>query len=136
MTLQEMYRRLVFNVCAGNTDDHLRNHAAFWDGSHLTLTPAYDLEPVARRVREASHAIALTLDGRRDSRLKTALAAAAEFHLTEAAARAVIDDVVDAIRRHWDEACDQARLTEGERNGLWGREILNAYIFEGNAASD
>ena len=132
MTLQEIYRRLVFNVCAGNTGDHLRNHAAFWDGSHLALTPAYDLEPVARRGREASHAIALTLDGRRDSRLKTALAAAAEFHLTEAAARAVID----AIRRHWDEACDQARLTEGERNGLWGREILNAYIFEGNAASD
>ena len=28
MTLQEMYRRLVFNVCAGNTDDHLRIHAA------------------------------------------------------------------------------------------------------------
>ena len=136
MTLQEMYRRLVFNVCAGNTDDHLRNHAAFWDGSHLTLTPAYDLEPVARRGREASHAIALTRDGRRDSRLTTALAAAAEFHLTEAAARDAIDAVIDAIRRHWDEACDQARLTEAERNGLWGREFLNAYIFEGYAASD
>jgi serine/threonine-protein kinase HipA len=134
-TLQEMYRRLVFNVCVGNTDDHLRNHAAFWDGSHLTLTPAYDLEPVARRGREASHAIALTRSGRRDSRLVTALAAAADFLLTEAEARAVIDDVVDAIRRHWDEACDQARLTDAERSGLWRREILNAYVFEGYAAN-
>jgi serine/threonine-protein kinase HipA len=133
-TLAEMYRRLVFNVCVGNTDDHLRNHAAFWDGSHLTLTPAYDLEPVARCGREANHAIALTRDGRRDSRLATALAAAAEFHLTERAARAVIDDVVDAIHRHWDEACDQARLTGAEREGLWQREILNDYVFEGYAA--
>lgn len=39
-TLREMYARLVFNVCISNTDDHLRNHAAFWDGTHLQLTPA------------------------------------------------------------------------------------------------
>lgn len=130
-TLQEMYRRLVFNVCVGNTDDHLRNHAAFWDGGQLTLTPAYDLEPVTRRGREASHAIALTRDGQRDSRLVTALAAAGDFLLTEAAARAVIDEAVDAIRQHWSEACDQARLTSAERDGLWQREVLNAYAFEG-----
>lgn len=134
-TLQEMYRRMVFNICVGNTDDHLRNHAAFWDGRHLTLTPAYDLEPVSRRGREASHALALTRDGRRDSRLGTALAAAPDFHLTTSAARAVIDDVVDAIRHHWDHACDQARLTTVEREGLWQREVLNDYVFEGYTAN-
>ena len=31
-TLSELFTRLVFNVCIGNNDDHLRNHAAFWDG--------------------------------------------------------------------------------------------------------
>lgn len=29
-TLRELYTRMVFNVCVGNNDDHLRNHAAFW----------------------------------------------------------------------------------------------------------
>ena len=33
----------VFNVAIGNNDDHARNHAAFWDGHALELTPAYDL---------------------------------------------------------------------------------------------
>src|SRR3546814_7650654 len=31
-TLHELYGRLVFNILCGNTDDHARNHAAFWDG--------------------------------------------------------------------------------------------------------
>ncbi len=44
-TLRELFGRIVLNVCIGNIDDHARNHAAFWDGDELTLTPAYDLCP-------------------------------------------------------------------------------------------
>jgi serine/threonine-protein kinase HipA len=44
-TLRELFGRLVFNILCGNTDDHARNHAAFWDGKQLALTPAYDLCP-------------------------------------------------------------------------------------------
>ncbi len=36
-TLEELFLRLVFNILCGNTDDHARNHAAFWDGNALTL---------------------------------------------------------------------------------------------------
>lgn len=36
---RELYTRLVFNVFVGNNDDHLRNHAAFWDGARLQLPP-------------------------------------------------------------------------------------------------
>ncbi|MCD6175562.1 MAG: type II toxin-antitoxin system HipA family toxin, partial [Planctomycetes bacterium] len=42
-TLHELYGRLVFNILCSNTDDHARNHAAFWDGRELTLTSAYDI---------------------------------------------------------------------------------------------
>lgn len=38
-TLKELFARLVFNVLCGNTDDHARNNAAFWDGNALTLPP-------------------------------------------------------------------------------------------------
>jgi len=34
---------MVFNILMGNTDDHARNHACFWDGEFLDLTPAYDV---------------------------------------------------------------------------------------------
>src|SRR5579863_9338750 len=38
-TLRELYARMVFNILCGNTDDHARNHAAFWNGRELSLTP-------------------------------------------------------------------------------------------------
>ena len=37
-TLRELFARMVFNILVGNTDDHARNHAAFWDGGSLTLS--------------------------------------------------------------------------------------------------
>ena len=27
--LQELYRRVAFNICIGNSDDHFRNHGFF-----------------------------------------------------------------------------------------------------------
>ncbi len=54
--LAELFGQLVFNILVGNTDDHARNHAAFWDGSMLALTPAYDICPQARSGGEASQA--------------------------------------------------------------------------------
>jgi serine/threonine protein kinase HipA of HipAB toxin-antitoxin module len=39
---------LIFNILIGNTDDHARNHAAFWDGENLAFTPAFDICPQSR----------------------------------------------------------------------------------------
>jgi len=47
-TLRELFARITFNILTGNSDDHARNHAAFWDGERLTLTPAYDICPQPR----------------------------------------------------------------------------------------
>lgn len=33
-TLRELFARMTFNILVGNTDDHARNHAAFWDGAY------------------------------------------------------------------------------------------------------
>lgn len=48
VTLRELFSRISFNILVSNTDDHPRNHAAFWDGHNLTLTPAYDICPQNR----------------------------------------------------------------------------------------
>ena len=56
-TLAELFSRMTFNVLSGNTDDHARNHAVFWDGSRLALTPSYDICPQPRTGREASQAM-------------------------------------------------------------------------------
>jgi serine/threonine-protein kinase HipA len=51
--LRELFGRLTFNIPCGNTDVHARNHAAFWDGKNLRLTPAYNVCPQSRTGEEA-----------------------------------------------------------------------------------
>ncbi len=99
-TLQELFGRLIFNILAGNTDDHARNHAAFWDGDYLTLPPAYDICPQSRTGREASQAMQIRGIERR-SQLSLCLAAAKSFHLNETDALTMIRGQIDVIRRHW-----------------------------------
>lgn len=127
--LRELYTRMVFNIAVSNTDDHLRNHAAFWDGETMALTPAFDLCPQRRSTTVATHAIALTDNGQRTSQLRVARQAAGAFGITQTDAASTIDHVVGTIRSCWAEVCDQAQLGKLERSQLWGREILNEYIF-------
>jgi serine/threonine-protein kinase HipA len=56
-TLRELCSRIVFNILFGNTDDHARNHAAFWDGHQLALTPTFDICPQSRSGQQASQAM-------------------------------------------------------------------------------
>lgn len=129
-TLRELFGRLVFNILVGNTDDHARNHAAFWDGDHLTLTPAYDICPQSRTGREASQAMRIRGTERR-SQLSLCLAAAESFHLNEEDALTIIKCQIDVIRRHWNSLCDESELKDVDRILLWRRQFLNALAFEG-----
>jgi serine/threonine-protein kinase HipA len=135
-TLRELFARLTFNVLVGNVDDHARNHAAFWDGSQLTLTPAYDICPQARAGEEASQAM-LIVGQQRASQLVLCLAAAPAFHLPPDQAIEVIRHQIDTIGAHWAEVCDDADLGPVDRALFWGRQILNPFAFyglEGSAA--
>ncbi|MDE0047329.1 MAG: type II toxin-antitoxin system HipA family toxin [bacterium] len=129
-TLHELYGRLVFNVLCGNTDDHARNHASFWDGKRLTLTPAYDICPQSRSGNVASQAMLIVGDNR-TSTLATCLEAAPSFQLAEKAAKDIIDWQIGTIRDAWDDICEEAALTVVERNLFGQRIFLNGYIFEG-----
>jgi len=130
-TLRELFSRIIFNICVSNTDDHARNHAAFWDGKSLTLTPAYDICPQPRSGGEATQAMAIRRDGYRYSQLAGCVAAAGDTYLlSKNEAKGIIDRQVDTIRSEWPEAADVARLTSVERDRLWGRQILNPYALE------
>jgi serine/threonine-protein kinase HipA len=43
--LEELWTRIVFNICVSNTDDHLRNHGFLFTPKGWTLSPAYDINP-------------------------------------------------------------------------------------------
>ena len=129
-TLHELYNRLVFNILCGNTDDHARNHAAFWDGEQLSLTPAYDICPQSRAGNVAGQAM-LILGGNRMSTLASCLEAAPKFHLGQRVAEDIIARQIGIIRDEWDDMCKEAELSEVDYNFLGQHIFLNEYIFEG-----
>jgi len=130
-TLRELFSRITFNILSGNNDDHARNHAAFWDGSALTLTPAYDICPQPRAGGETAQLMAIGEDGYRMSQVAGCVARASTYLLSSADAREIIDHQIDVIEADWADVCDQAALTEVERAGFWQRQFLNPYAIEG-----
>ncbi|MGM0417840.1 MAG: type II toxin-antitoxin system HipA family toxin [Thermodesulfobacteriota bacterium] len=125
-TLQELFSRLVFNILCGNTDDHARNHAAFWDGKVLTLTPAYDICPQGRTGNEASQAMLIS-GGNNLSQLKTCLETAHNFLLSKEEAREIFGNLTAAIEQNWDAVCEEAGLNEVDKKLLWRRQFLNPF---------
>ena len=127
-TLRELFSRIVFNILSGNTDDHARNHAAFWNGKQLSLTPAYDICPQSRSGQQASQAM-LIHGGDRSSHLSTCIAAASLFLLAREEAIAIINHQVNVIEHEWQAICDEASLSEVDRALFWRRQFLNPFAF-------
>ncbi|WP_200922718.1 type II toxin-antitoxin system HipA family toxin [Methyloglobulus morosus] len=125
-TLREFFARLVFNILCGNTDDHARNHAAFWDGKALTLTPAYDICPQNRTGNEASQAM-LIAGYNNLSQLKTCLDTAHNFLLSKEEAQDIANHQQAIIERHWGDVCANADLKAVDRQLLWRRQFLNPF---------
>jgi serine/threonine-protein kinase HipA len=126
--LRELYSRVVFNILCGNTDDHARNHAAFWDGSHPKLTPAYDICPQARAGGEATQAM-LILGNERLSQIALCLKAASLFLLNDVDATTIVKEQINVIKNRWPSVCKEANLSEVDKNLFWRRQFLNPYAF-------
>jgi len=91
--LAQMFRRLVFNVVAGNRDDHLRNHGFLRTSEGWRLAPAFDMNPA-----RAVHRHSLSLDGKSDGQdLLTAFSTHRLYALSVADARRILAEVVRAV---------------------------------------
>jgi serine/threonine-protein kinase HipA len=109
---RELFSRMVFNVLCGNTDDHARNHAAFWDGRELTLTPAYDICPYPRAGGEATQAMLIGTgdDAYRFSNIGGCVDRAGLFGLSRNKALEIVAQQREGIEANWDDVCDEAGL--------------------------
>lgn len=130
-TLRELFARITFNILCSNTDDHARNHAAFWDGEALTLTPAYDICPQRRTGNVTRQLMAIGKDGYRDSQVAGCVARSTEYLLDQAEAKTIVDRQIEVIEQGWEDVCDLAKLTRVERASFWQRQFLNPYATEG-----
>jgi serine/threonine-protein kinase HipA len=62
---EELFRRMAFNCCISNTDDHERNHGllASDNPGQYRLAPAYDMVPRRHATRRRKHALAIGTAG-------------------------------------------------------------------------
>jgi serine/threonine-protein kinase HipA len=133
-TLTELFARITFNILSGNTDDHARNHAAFWDGQMLTLTPAYDICTYLRSGGEATQAMLIGVPGDtfRFSQVAGCIERAGVYELNQVKAREIVEAQIATIDEHWDEVCDEARMSTVER-AMFRRVFPHPYALQGFA---
>lgn len=98
--IRELFRRMVFNILARNTDDHPRNHGFLFDASGVTLSPAYDLVPsLAQPGVGTVFSLAMSVGARgREASLENALSRARRFGLSGKEAGAVVEQLVETVR--------------------------------------
>lgn len=128
--LRELFSRMTFNILCGNTDDHARNHAAFWNGQWLTLTPAYDICPQGRSGNTGSQGMLIS-GSNRMSQISACLDSAHYFQLSRDEALEIAMHQKSVIQENWDAVCNEAALDETERTLFWGRQFLNPFALEG-----
>ncbi len=98
--LEELYRRMMFNILVTNDDDHLRNHGFLWDGKGWRLSPLYDVVPKPQVGLERRLVLGVGPQGRLAT-IGNALASAAQFDLGEEDARAIANALAIKVHDGW-----------------------------------
>jgi serine/threonine-protein kinase HipA len=91
--LEQLFRRLVFNVMVSNRDDHLRNHGFLREPHGWRLSPAFDINPNPEKFEHS-----LSLDDRASAPdLAVALSTHPFYRLREERAHAIADGIRETV---------------------------------------
>ena len=91
--LRELFRRVAFNICIGNSDDHFRNHGFLLTAKGWTLSPAYDMNPT---LNEYQSLLINSKTNKAD--LSILLNSCEEYMLTPEVAKSIISEIVAAVK--------------------------------------
>ena len=120
--LSELYRRVAFNICVGNSDDHFRNHGFLLTKKGWTLSPAYDLNPTDSMTQS------LLIDNdSNESSLKRLLSACDDYYISSETAEQIISEVTTAIGR-WETIAKNLHISYEEMNRFAWR-LDNVRLF-------
>ena len=107
--LRKLWRRIAFNVCISNTDDHLRNHGFLLTDSGWILSPAYDINPTLNgtglKLNISENDNALDLDLVRE--------VAPYFRLKEKEANAIINKIQQNVAQ-WEQLATDLSIPRNE----------------------
>lgn len=92
--LQELYRRVAFNIAVHNTDDHFRNHGFLLTSQGWTLAPAYDMNPTLNDYQSI-----LINSTTNESNLQILLDSSEQYMINRNDAEKIIDEVVGSLQQ-------------------------------------
>lgn len=108
--LRELFRRVAFNICIGNSDDHFRNHGFLLTSKGWTLSPAFDMNPTSN-----NHQSLLINNNTNKSDLSILFNSCKEYMLTPEVAKEIINDVVEAVK-NWQTLANKLGIAKCEIN--------------------
>lgn len=111
--LQELYRRILFNVLISNNDDHLQNHGFLYAGNNRwRLSPAFDINPQPQRHPHLKTGIS-ELSGNAAS-IEAAIEASPFFGVGQDMAVKTLKSMLDVIETEWRGLCRDAGMSEDD----------------------
>ncbi len=117
--LQELYRRVAFNICIGNSDDHFRNHGFLLTPKGWKLSPAYDMNPTNNEYQS------LLINVRSNKAdIKILLESCEDYMLNQKVAQDIINDVQAAVS-NWEPLARQLQIPQREQAMFKDRFKLN-----------
>lgn len=123
--LEQLFRRVAFNVAIGNRDDHLRNHGFVLTPTGWRLAPAFDLNPNPDR---ADHVLNIDETDNRPS-LATVTETSEWYVGSKARGRAIVDQVLHETRA-WRRTAQALKIARADI------ELTAAAFAESEAARD
>lgn len=113
--LKQLWRRIIFNICISNTDDHLRNHGFILTEKGWVLSPAYDLNP-----SDEKNGLALNIDMDDNTlNLELAKSVGVYFRLNETEMDSIILEVQNAVS-NWRNIASEIGISRGEQELMRG----------------
>jgi serine/threonine-protein kinase HipA len=107
--LEQLWRRMVFNILVSNTDDHLRNHGFILTQQGWRLSPAYDMNP-----NEMGNGLTLNIsENSNEQDLSLALATAKHYQLKTETANRILNEMQKELAQ-WQEAAKKNGINKAE----------------------
>ena len=107
--LEQLWRRMLFNILVSNTDDHLRNHGFILTQSGWRLSPAYDMNP-----NESGNGLTLNIsENSNEQEIALALETARLYQLKKEKAEAILTEMQSEISK-WRIVAKQFGISNSE----------------------
>lgn len=106
--LKELFRRVAFYICIGNSDDHFRNHGFILTKGGWTLAPAYDINPTLNTYQGL-----LISRNSNEANLNVLLDACEDYMLRRSDAENIVEEVRSGMA-DWASLAARLQIRKGE----------------------